>query len=251
MRGREEAAVEDRDRIVRLVGHRVAVRLTSVEAASVEIIATLDEVRDDGIVLSEIGELGSGPTMFCPWDSLKRVRDRPPWLRPPHEEAEPGEEPREEEYYGPGVPAALRPPPRGPPAIRRSSARSLERVVSIAQRRTVGEVTVALASLELFGRGLGVLRYRISYEERMFEGGYGIPEPELVIRDGSNLELPWSPRGSSSSESEADGEVEVRDLPESGEVEVRRLVSLVFDEEAGEEVAEDSYDGPWTFSFSI
>ena len=47
--------------------------------------------------------------------------------------------------------------------------------------------------------------------------------------------------------------VEVRDLPESGEleVEVTRLVSLVFDEEAGEEVAEDSYDGPWTFSFSI
>jgi hypothetical protein len=27
------------------------------------------------------------------------------------------------------------------------------------------------------------LRYRISYEEGMFEGGYGIPEPELVIRD--------------------------------------------------------------------
>jgi hypothetical protein len=80
---------------------------------------------------------------------------------------------------------------------------------------------------------------------------YGIPEPELVVRDESGRELPWSPRGSSSSESEADGEVEVRDLPESGEVEVRRLVSLVFDEEAGEEVAEDSYDGPWTFSFSI
>jgi hypothetical protein len=34
-------------------------------------------------------------------------------------------------------------------------------------------------------------------------------------------------------------------------LEVRRLVSLVFDEEAGEEVAEDSYVGPWAFSFSI
>jgi hypothetical protein len=254
MRGREEAAVEDRDRIVGLAGHRVAVRLTSVEAASVEIIATLDEVRDDGIVLSEIGELGSGPTLFCPWDSLKRVRERPPWLRLPHEEAEPGEELREEEYYGPGVPAALRHPPREPPFIRRPSARILERVMSIGQRRTVGEVTVALASLELFGEGLGVLRYRVSSnEESMFEGGYGIPEPELVIRDGSNRELPWSPQGSGSSDSEVDGEVEDRDLPESGdlEVEVRRLVSLVFDEEAGEEVAEESYDGPWTFSFSI
>jgi hypothetical protein len=118
--------------------------------------------------------------------------------------------------------------------------------VSIAQRRTVGEVTVALASLELFGEGLGVLRHGISYEEGMFEGGYGIPEPELVIRDGSGRELPWSPRGSSSSENEADGEVEIRDLPETGEleVEVTRLVSLVFDEEVGEEVEEDSYDGP-------
>jgi hypothetical protein len=47
--------------------------------------------------------------------------------------------------------------------------------------------------------------------------------------------------------------VEIRDLPETGEleVEVARLVSLTFDEEAGEEVAEDSYDGPWTFWFSI
>ena len=29
-------------------------------------VATLDEVRDDGVILSEIGELGPGPTMFCP-----------------------------------------------------------------------------------------------------------------------------------------------------------------------------------------
>jgi len=36
--------------------------------------------------------------------------------------------------------------------------------------------------------------------------------------------------------------VEVRELPESGdlEVEVTRLASLVFDEEAGEEVAQDA-----------
>ncbi len=42
-------------------------KLTNVKARDVQIIATLDEVRDDGIVLSEmIGELGSGPTLFCP-----------------------------------------------------------------------------------------------------------------------------------------------------------------------------------------
>lgn len=84
-RGRREGdAVEDRDRVAELVGHKVAVGLTNVEAAGVEIIATLDEVRDGGIVLSEIGELGPGPTLLCPWNSLNPVRDRPPWLRPPY-----------------------------------------------------------------------------------------------------------------------------------------------------------------------
>lgn len=40
--------------------------------------------------------------------------------------------------------------------------------------------------------------------------------------------------------------MEVRDLPETGviDVEVTRLVSLMFDEE-------DAYDGPWSFRFSI
>jgi hypothetical protein len=240
--------VKDRDRIAGLVGHKVAVGLSSEEAVgSVEIVATLDEVRDDGIVLSEIGELGPGPTLFCPWDSLKRVRDRPPWLRPPHEE--PGPEEYYELYEHREVPPEES---ESEPSVerRRTSARNLGRVVPIGQRRTVGEVTVALTSLELFGERVGVLRYRISYDGGMF---FGIPEPEFVVRDASGRELPWSPQCSSSSESEADGEVEVRDLPGSGEleVEVTRLVSLVFDEEVGEEVEEDSYDGPWTFSFSI
>lgn len=234
--------MNDRERVFGLVGRRVAVALGN----GVGIVATLDEVRHDGVVLSEISELGPGPTMFCPWDSLRRVRDRLPWFMPPHGEPEP------DEYYElyehrEVPPEEIEPEP--PVERGRVSARNLDRVVPIGQRLSVGEVTVALTSLELFGEGVGVLRYRISYEAGMFEGGYGIPEPELVIRDGSGRELPWSPQGSGSSESEADGEVEVRDLPESGgmEVEVTRLVSLDFDEE----VAEDSYDGPWTFSFSI
>ncbi len=51
----------DREEISRLVGHKVAVRLNSVEARGVEIVATLEEVRDDGIVLSEISEFGPEP----------------------------------------------------------------------------------------------------------------------------------------------------------------------------------------------
>ena len=72
--------MDDRNRVVGLVGHKVAVSLNNVEARGVELIGTLDEVRDDGIVLSEIGELGPGPTMFRPWDSLKRYSKWLPWL---------------------------------------------------------------------------------------------------------------------------------------------------------------------------
>jgi hypothetical protein len=244
--------VEDRERVLGLVGHKVAVNLNNVEARGVEIIATLDEVRDGGIVLSEIGELGPGPTMFCPWDSLRRVRERPWWLRPPHEEPGP-EEPREQEFFELREATPEESAPEPPERRRRASARNLDRVVPIAQRRTVGEVVVALASLELFGEGVGVLRYRISQEEGVLGGGFGSPEPELIIRDESGRELPWSPRGSGGSDAETDGEVEVRDLPETGEIEVEvtRLVSLVFDEEVGEEVEEDSYDGLWVFRFSL
>jgi hypothetical protein len=59
--------VGDRNRVSRLVGHKVAVVLSN----GVGIVATLEEVRHDGVVLSEMRELGPGPTMFCPWDSLR------------------------------------------------------------------------------------------------------------------------------------------------------------------------------------
>ena len=52
--------MDDRDRIVRLLGQVVAMQLTTVEAWSVEIMATLDDGRGGGIVHPEIGELGSG-----------------------------------------------------------------------------------------------------------------------------------------------------------------------------------------------
>ncbi len=208
--------VHDRDRVVGLVGHEVAVNLNNVEARGVEIIGTLVEVRDDGIVLSEMGELGPGPTLFCPWDSLRLVRERPPWLRPPHEEPGPEEVPQEQGFYELREATAEEVAPEPPVERRRASARNLDRVVPIGQRRTVGEVTVALTSLELFGEGVGVLRYLVSYEAGKFEGGYVIPEPDLIVRDRSGRELPRSPQSAGGSESETDGEVEIRDLPETG-----------------------------------
>jgi hypothetical protein len=180
---RREVAV-DRERVARLVGQKVTVGLDNGEQRSVGIAAALEEVRDDGIVLSDIGELGPGPTMFCPWDSLKRYSEWVPWLRPPGEDAR--------EYYDlyewrePLAEEVVLELPQGC----QPSARRLERVVSIAQRQTVGEVTVALASLELFGKGLGVLRYRISCGEVTFEGSYGIPDPSWSSGMSSTANFP-------------------------------------------------------------
>ena len=81
--------MDDRDRISRLVGRRVVVALSN----GAGMVATLAEVRHDGLVISEISELVPGPTMFCPWNSLRRLRERLPWFMPP------GEGPEPDEYY--------------------------------------------------------------------------------------------------------------------------------------------------------
>ena len=80
----------------------------------------------------------------------------------PHERRLPGETPQE--YYElyewrekPADEVASEPPQRDRP-----SARWLDRIVPTAQRRKAGEAVVALTSLDLFGEGVGVLRYRIS-----------------------------------------------------------------------------------------
>jgi hypothetical protein len=241
--------VEDRERVAALVGRKVAVNLHNVEASGVELIATLDEVREDGIWLSEIGELGPGPMLFCPWDSLRQVRERPPWLRPPHEEPPPDEATGDREFYH--LHEVIEVPeeeivPETFPERREASARTLERVVPVVQKQTVGGITVALTSLELYGEGVGVLRWRISHHP---VSGVFMLEPDFEIRDGSGRVLPWSPRGAGASDTEVDGEIEVRSLPESGTVVVvaSRVASGAWDEdEEG-----PSYDGPWTFRFSI
>ena len=247
-----------REDVFGLVGRKVAIRLTNVEARGVEMVATLAEVRGDGILLSEVGELGPGPTMFCPWESLHQVRERPSWLRPPHEE--PGDGPggpAEHESFEVGeVPAGEEGPELPVERRRETSARNLERVVPIAQRRAVGDVTVALASLELYGEGVGVLQWRVSLGESAFREepalGFGIPEPVFEIRDGAGRDLPWSPQHSGASDMEAEGSVRVEGLPETGELEIRvpRLVADAYED--GEYAGDGpSYEGPWVFRFSL
>ncbi len=59
MQRRRRELTVDNERVTRLVGHRVVVGLRSDETVgSVEIVATLEEMRDDGIMLSEICEFG-------------------------------------------------------------------------------------------------------------------------------------------------------------------------------------------------
>jgi hypothetical protein len=244
-----EDAVVDREGVHRLVGEKVIVGINRPEAGGVEIVATLKEVRDDGVILSEVVDIGPGPTIFCPWETFRRDHDLPPWFEPPLD----GPEDREL-YQVREIPVHAPPPPELPPQRLEPSARTLQRIVPVAQKQTVGGITVALTSLELHGEGLGSLGWRISFEEDLYsEGGRGVPEPEFVLRDGAGRELPWSPRSSGSGGREADGEIEVEDLPESGEIEaeVSRLVFREFSPERGAEEETDSYEGPWPFRFSV
>ncbi len=244
----------DRDAIYGLVGRKVIVGFNAAEGGGVEVSATLDEVRDDGIVLSQISDLVPGPTLFCPWESFRRARERVPWFMPPHNGPE--EELQIREPHEPGTHQDEQTPVHLPERRREPSARTLERVVPIAQRQSVGGITVALASLELHGGGLGALRWRVSFGEEALRddpdlGFWGISEPEFEVRDGEGRILPWSPRGAGGHDGQADGEAEVRDLPDGGEIKVvvRRLVADAYGPEGEHEGP--SCEGPWTFRFTL
>jgi hypothetical protein len=145
-------------------------------------------------------------------------------------------------------------PPESILTRRTPSARTLERVVPVAQKMEVGGVTVAIASLELYGDGLGMLRWQISFEEHALRGAgdTGIPEPEFEIQDDSGRTLPWSPRSAGASDGDADGQAQVEGLPDAGalEVEIPRLVTDAYGD--GEYRGDGpSYEGPWTFRFTL
>ena len=130
----------------------------------------------------------------------------------------------------------------------RSNARTLQKVVPIAQRREAGGITVALSALELYEGGEGVLRYLISHDPKeAFE--YGGPEPEMEIRDGSGRLYGWGLEGYSGGGGEEEGALEVFDLPESGDLEVK-VVRVVRTEPPDGAVSE-AREGPWEFRLSL
>lgn len=226
------------------IGEAVVVYLDEPEASGMEILATLDEVGEDGIKVSFIAELGQGPVMFCPWTSVRDVRlqssSRPPFGDDEFGMLAPHGEPEDEANV--------------PDRLPRSSARTLERVVPVAQKSTVGGITVAISSLELYEGGIGVLRWQVHFGENQlrYGGGFGIPEPYFEIRDSEGRTLPWAPQGGGASDRDADGDVRVGELPNAGELEIE-VTHLVADSYEHGEYAGDgsSYEGPWSFRFSL
>lgn len=232
----------DRERVPdEWVGRGVVVRLANVEARGAEILATLDEIRDDGVSLSRIGELGPGPIMFCPWDSVREVRPQSAFNRMPHDQAPEGEVRLTERRSGRG-PEPVVPIPEG---FRGASARTLRRVVPFVQKVGVGGVTVALASVELHEGGNGVLRFLISSTSEHL----GTPEPEVRVRDGSGRHYAILFARASSSGDEMEVSMHALGLPEPAELEVEIARLTEIDHRQDVEVA--SWEGPWTFRFFI
>jgi hypothetical protein len=130
----------------------------------------------------------------------------------------------------------------------RSNARTLKKVVPIAQGREARGITVALSALELYEGGGGVLRYLISHDAKgAFE--YGGPEPEVEIRDALGNHYGWNLEGYSGGDGEEEGTLEVFDLPDSGDLEV--VVTRVVRTEPPEGAVSEARDGPWEFRLSL
>lgn len=129
----------------------------------------------------------------------------------------------------------------------RGNARTLSRVIPIAQRREAGGVTVALSALELFEGGEGILRYLISQDPQELLEDF--PEPEIEMHDGTGRRYGWSPDGYGGGDGETEGTLQTFDLPASGEFEIR-VVRLVRTEPPEGAVA-GAREGPWVFHISF
>lgn len=73
--------------------------------------------------------------------------------------------------------------------IYHGKATTLRRVISIAEKRKSGGLTLALTSLEIYAEGNGVLRYLLEMDKTNGTRFATIPKPQFVITDDSGSEL--------------------------------------------------------------
>lgn len=131
------------------------------------------------------------------------------------------------------------------------NARTLRKVVPIAQKREVRGIMVTLSALELYHGGDGILRYLISHDpQTAFNDRFGRSlEPEIEAHDYHGNYYGWSPVASGGGDGETEGTLELEGLPSSGELEIR--VVRVVSTEAPDRAVSEAHEGPWEFSLSV
>lgn len=209
-------------------------------------------------LLFEDREAGGGSrsvSLFLPWQTVRGIRlgiPAPAEYPPPAEEGELPSAPQvagEAEDPIPGWLSGVRTTERNRP-----NATTLDRVVPIVQKKSTDNLTVALVSLEVHEGGEGVLRYALAgrHEPRLH-----LETPEKgAIRvckvDGESL--PSFAGGGSAWDGGAEGEINLRDVPGGGTIEVEishveTAGSLIGGNQGEEE--RSRWDGPWKFRFEV
>lgn len=129
------------------------------------------------------------------------------------------------------------------------TAQTLRRVVPIAAKESVGGVTVALTSLEVYQGGNGILRYLLSLDTRSRRRFETLPGPHLEIEDEAGRTLPVELLEDSASERTSSGLFQVAELPEAGKLTVR--VRRIAGSKRFFDIGDFAWDGPWIFEFRI
>lgn len=137
------------------------------------------------------------------------------------------------------------------------TATTLRRVVPVAQKRHASGLTIALSFLEIHEGGNGFLRLLMRQDRPTRRRALELPRLELCVRDGSGRTLGTTEDSSGSSMGPgyatlaSHATLLVFCLPESGDVhvEVARVVDAGVPGQPRE--TELSWEGPWTFRFSV
>lgn len=129
------------------------------------------------------------------------------------------------------------------------TAHTLIRTIPIAAKENIGSVTVALTALEVYQGDTGILRYLLALDSRSRRKFEALPGPHIEIEDETGRTLPVMFLEDSASGRTSSGLVQVAELPESGNLEVKVLriagSKRLFD------IGDFAWEGPWVFQFRI